>query len=76
MHWDRWWIAGWVLILTGLAFYEFWSGYGPGKSTPMLIQVVVRYVPWWVTMPFITWLFVHFATRYASPAYNAWLRSH
>lgn len=74
MHWDRWWVIGWVLILTGLAFYEFWSGFGPSKYTPMLTQVTVRYVPWWVTMPFITWLFFHFAVRYANPAYIAHLK--
>ena len=74
MHWDKWWVIGWILIIVGLAFYEFWSGFGPGKATPMLTQVTVRYVPWWVTMPFLTWLFVHFAIRYSSPAYIATLR--
>ena len=74
MTWNKWWIVGWILILVGLAFYEFWSGWGTGKGTPMLTQVTVRYVPWYVTMPFITWLFIHFATRYANPAYIAHLR--
>ena len=76
MNWDKAWVAGWVLILAGLAFYELWSGFGTGKATPMLTQVTVRYVPWWVTMPFLAWLFVHFATRYANPAYVAHLKGH
>lgn len=71
MTWNKAWIVGWVLILAGLAFYEFWSGYGTGKETPMLTQITVRYVPWFVTMPFLTWLFIHFAVRYANPAYIA-----
>lgn len=74
MTWSKPWIIGWVLILVGLAFYEFWSGFGTGKTTPMLTQVAVRYCPWWVTMPFLTWLFIHFALRYTNPAYIAKLR--
>ena len=69
MTWSKPWIVGWILILVGLAFYEFWSGFGTGKSTPMLTQITVRYVLWYVTMPFLTWLFIHFALRYANPAY-------
>jgi glycerol-3-phosphate acyltransferase PlsY len=72
--WDRAWVAGWIAIILGFAFYEFWAGYGTGKHTPMLTQVVVRYVPWWVTLPFIVWLFIHFATRYANPNYIKWLK--
>ena len=74
MTWSKPWMIGWALILLGLAFYEFWSGFGTGKSTPMLTQVTVRYVPWWVTMPFLVWLFIHFALRYLNPAYIAKLK--
>lgn len=74
MTWNKYWVFGWVCILVGLAFYEFWSGFGTGKETPMLTQVTVRYVPWYVTMSFLTWLFIHFAVRYANPAYIANLK--
>lgn len=74
MPMNRWWVAGWILIGLGFAFYEFWAGYGTGRHTPMLTQVVVRWVPWWITLPFIVWLFVHFATRYFDPNYIAWLK--
>lgn len=74
MHWDRWWVVGWILITLGVLFYEFWSGFGPGKSTPMLTHVVVRYVPWWITLPFCAWLFVHFLVRYINPHYIDWLK--
>jgi len=74
MHWNKAWEIGWVLILAGLAFYEFWSGWGPGKSTPMLTQITVRYSPWWVTMPFITWMWFHFLLRYTDPKYIAHLK--
>ena len=76
MHWDRAYVAGWIAIAVGFAFYEFWAGYGTGKHTPMLTQVVVRYVPWWITLPFIVWLFVHFAVRYTNPNYINWLKGH
>jgi len=68
--WNKAWILGWIAILLGLAFYEFWSGWGTGKHTPMLTPVTVRYSPWWVTMPFLTWLWLHFFLRYVIPAYK------
>ena len=74
MHWNRYYVLGWVAILITLAFYEFWAGWGPGRSTPMLTQITVRYCPWWVTMPFVTWLWIHFAIRYVDPKYIAHLR--
>lgn len=69
MVWNKYWVWGWVAILLGLALYEFWSGWGTGKHTPMLTQVTVHYVPWYVTLPFLLWLQVHFALRYFNPAY-------
>lgn len=75
MHWSKAYIVGWALMFVGFLFYEFWAGWGPGKHTPMLTQVVVRWIPSWITLPAIIWLFCHFAVRYADPAYRAWLRS-
>lgn len=74
MHWNRWYVIGWILIFVGFLFYEFWAGWGTGKHTPMLTQVVVRWVPWYVTLPAIVWLFIHFAIRYFNPSYIRWLR--
>jgi hypothetical protein len=67
--WNKWWILGWILIGLGFLFYEFWSGWGTGKHTPMLTQVVVRYVPWPLTFIIINWLNIHFALRYTNPNY-------
>jgi hypothetical protein len=73
--WSKAYIWGWVAILLVLAFYEFWAGWGPQKHTPMLTQVTVKFVPWWATMSFLTWLWLHFCIRYASPAYKASLET-
>lgn len=67
--WSKGWMLGWALIGLGFLFYEFWSGWGTGKHTPMLTQVVVRYVPQEVTYLVIVWLFIHFWLRYHNPAY-------
>jgi hypothetical protein len=67
--WNKWWILGWILIGLGFLFYEFWSGWGTGKHTPMLTQVVVRYVPWPLTFIVINWLNLHFLLRYLNPKY-------
>lgn len=69
--WSKAYTWGWVAIVLGLLFYEFWAGWGTGKHTPMLTQVTVRYCPWWVTMPFLTWLWLHFLLRYVSHSYRA-----
>jgi hypothetical protein len=67
--WNKAWVWGWVAILLGLAFYEFWSGWGTGKHTPMLTQITVKYCPWYVTLGFLTWLWIHFALRYFNSGY-------
>jgi hypothetical protein len=65
----------WFILFFVCVSYEVWAGINHGARSPMLTQVVVRYIPWPFTMAFIVWLFCHFAVRYASPAYRAWLRS-
>lgn len=71
MNWKVWPMLYW--LFWGIAFIV-WETYGGiekmgQRDIPMLTQVTVRYVPWWITMPFLTWLFIHFALRYANPHY-------
>ena len=77
MRWNFFATFYWVAWLFAFIFWEAYAGSrGMGdKDVPMLTQAVVRYVPWWVTMPFLTWLFVHFVVRYANPSYGHWLRT-
>lgn len=63
MTWNRAFIWGWVAILAILTGYELYAVF-TGKSDPPLTWVCLRYVPWWITMPFLSWLFYHFAVRY------------
>jgi len=72
--WDHKYVIGWIAILTILAGYELWGVLGQDPYTPPLTQVTCRWVPWWVTLPFLTWLWLHFALRYANPAYLKSLR--
>lgn len=72
--WAKAAVWGWVAILTILAGYELWDVFGKDPYTPPLTQITVKYVPWWVTLPFIVWLLVHFSLRYFNPAYIASLR--
>lgn len=75
MRWNFFAIFYWVLWLFAFVFWESYAAYkGMGeKDVPMLTQAVVRWVPWYVTLPFIAWLFIHFAFRYANPKYIEWL---
>lgn len=77
MKWNLWACLYWVFWLAAFVVWETYAGVeGMGrKDIPMLTQATVRWVPWWVTMPFLTWLLVHFAVRYASPAYVEMLRT-
>ena len=73
-EWNTWGVMLWFILFFIVLAYEIWAGVNNGHRSPMLTQVVVRYIPWPFTMGFIVWLFYHFAVRYASPAYKAWLR--
>jgi len=59
-----------------VAFYEFWAGWGPGKHTPMLTQVIVRYVPKEVAIFILAWLDIQFfCCGYFSVAYTSSLNT-
>jgi len=78
MTWNMAFVYGWLTILCILAGYEFFALFvlflGAGYEPP-LTHVVCRYVPWYVTLPFIAWLFYHFAVRYANASYLQHLRT-
>lgn len=71
MKWNLWPCLYWLFWAIGFAVWETYAGLDHlgRRDVPMLTQVVVRYVPWWVTLPGITWLFIHFALRYSNPTY-------
>lgn len=73
MKWHEYYVIGWLVILGVLAAWELYAVFTNAQDPP-LTQLTVRYVPWWVTMPFIIWLFIHFLVRYANPAYIAKLK--
>lgn len=63
--WSRAAIVAWAVLVLLAAGYELWCIFGHDAQTPPLTRVVVRYVPWWVTIPFLFWLLAHFVHRYA-----------
>jgi len=65
----------WALWICFFCLYELFAGIEHKKDIPMLTQFTVRFIPWWVTLPLIFWLFLHFSTRYFSPAYIKWLKA-
>lgn len=64
----------WFILFFIVLGYEIYAGIDHSDRTPMLTHVVVRYVPWWATLTFVTWLWLHFAIRYMNPTYREWLR--
>jgi hypothetical protein len=44
--------------------YEVFSLLDGNPATPPLTQVILHWVPWWVTMPFLAWLLWHFGGGY------------
>jgi len=63
--WDRVWVSIWYALIAAMVVYELWSLLDRREVTPPLTQVLVREVPWWVTIPFLIWLLVHFIVAYA-----------
>lgn len=63
--WQRWVPTAWYAILGLLVLYEAWTQLDRNHRTPPLTRVMLNEVPWYVMMPVLTWLWVHFASRYA-----------
>lgn len=62
--WSKAALFGWLGILVTLVGYELWCVLSGDKATPPLTDAVVRYIPWYVTVPFLIWLLLHFVIRY------------
>jgi len=65
----------WAIWFGFFLGYELWAGLDHNSRTPMLTQAVTRYVPWYYTMIGLSWLWLHFAVRYANPAYVQHLKT-
>jgi hypothetical protein len=63
--WKLWALGLWAVFGLGLIGYELWCVFSGDRDTPVLTRVVVNYVPWWVMIPFLCWLLVHFVRTYA-----------
>jgi len=75
MKWSPWHTLVWLVWFVAFLAYESWAGLDHDSRTPMLTQATVRYVPWYVTLSFILWLFIHFAVRYSNHPYILRLRA-
>lgn len=62
--WNKAYVFGWVAILVILTTYELYAVLFGHRHDPPLTWVTVLYAPWWVTMPFLSWLWWHFFSRY------------
>jgi hypothetical protein len=75
IQWDRAALIFWAVIFFVLLGYELWCLVSGDMHTPPLTRVVIRYVPFWITLPILVWLLIHFVIRYFNPAYVKGLRS-
>jgi hypothetical protein len=63
LNWNRFWVSvwyGWIgtfVVMEAFALFH-------RQVNPPLTNVVVLEVPWWVTMPLLLWLPIHFGSRY------------
>lgn len=74
MKWATWAVVIWLVILGSLLGNELYALLGGNSKDMPLTQLTVKYSPWYVTLPFIVWLFIHFAVRYFNPTYVDSLR--
>jgi len=73
MNWSTIGMLYWLFWGVSFAVWETYAGLH-NKTVPMLTQVVVRYVPWPITMGLLGWALWHFGVRYANPSYMQWLK--
>jgi hypothetical protein len=59
-------VIGWFAIIAAMAIYEIYTALH-NSVAPTLTDVTLKYLPWWVIMPFLTWLWLHFAIQYKYP---------
>lgn len=52
---------GWFALAALVVAYELWTN-AHGKAT--LTDTTLKFMPWWIIMPFLSWLNIHFATGY------------
>ncbi len=64
--WKLWALVLWAVFGLGLIGYELWCVISGDPETPPLTFVVVQYVPWWLTLPFLCWLLAHFVSHYTA----------
>jgi hypothetical protein len=61
---DRAYVTAWYALIALVLLMEAYALLDGKSATPPLTQVLVREVPWWVTVPFLVWALVHLASRY------------
>lgn len=64
MDWDRVYVTVWYALIALVVVMDLYTIIDRRSMTPTLTQVIVREVPWWITMPFLGWMFLHFLFRY------------
>jgi hypothetical protein len=62
----------WLVIFLLCTAYE---GYCWLTGKMMATQAIVKYIPAWITIPVLLWLFGHFVCRYYDADYLRWLDS-
>lgn len=65
--WNQAFVRGWWAILAVLIGYELYAVFFGNHVDPPLTAVARRHIPWYVLMPFLTWLWMHFARQYTYP---------
>lgn len=66
MHWSWWAKLIWLALTAAVVAYELWTNFNGSPKTPTLTDVTVKYIPWWITIPFICWLLIHFILNYGA----------
>ncbi len=62
--WERVWVLAWYALIAAMVGDELYAIAARNPALPPLTQVLVREIPWWVTVPFLAWLLGHFVAAY------------
>ncbi len=63
--WNRAWVSLWYALIGSLIGSELWALFsGRRRRDPTLTEVITREIRWFVTIPTLLWLFLHFIARY------------
>lgn len=62
--WSPLWVGLWWTLIVGMSVDEIAAVVERNPAQPPLTNLLADQVPWWITLPFLTWFTLHMTSQY------------